>query len=188
MACRLFVAEPLSDPTWWFLSTKFISNAGNLSRLQCVKQSVLVKKLGCRVFFDLGYHFVLNENISILGSKPTSRRRQGLVWVNARRSDCWWSPLHTWVVTGSWLFMHAAGSRAGPIMPAACTVTGYCLDISESATEFCSSLVKVTDSVWQQSCICANFDGKYQTIVEWKGRKFYMFCKKKKVCFQRERY
>ena len=26
--------------------------------------------------------------------------------------------------------MHAAGSRAGPIMPAACIVTGYCLDIS----------------------------------------------------------
>ena len=144
MACRLFVAEPLSEPTWWFLSTKCISNAGNLSRLQCVKQSVFVKKLGCRVFFDLGYfksfcrlHFqiqFLNENISILGSKPTSRRRQGLVWVIVRRSDCWWSPLHTWVVTMSWWFMHPAGSRAGPIMPGACIVTGYCLDISESAS------------------------------------------------------
>ena len=34
--------------------------------------------------------------------------------------------------------MHAAGSRAGPKMPAECTVTGHCLDISESArfTEF----------------------------------------------------
>ena len=140
MACRLLVAEPLSEPTWWFLSTKCISNAGNLSRLQCAKQSV--KQLGCRVFFDLGYHFVdyifksifFNENISILGSKPTSRRRQGSVWVNARRSDCWWSPLHTWVVTVSWWFMHAAGPRAGPIMPAACVVTGYCLDVSESAS------------------------------------------------------
>ena len=30
--------------------------------------------------------------------------------------------------------MHAAGSRAGPIMPAECIVTGYCLDISESAS------------------------------------------------------
>ena len=72
-----------------FLSTKCISNAGNVSRLQCVKHSVFVKKLGCRVFFDLhvGYNFVdyifksifFNENISILGSKPTSRRRQSLV-------------------------------------------------------------------------------------------------------------
>ena len=30
--------------------------------------------------------------------------------------------------------MHAAGSRVGPIMPAACIVTGYCLDIPESAS------------------------------------------------------
>ena len=30
--------------------------------------------------------------------------------------------------------MHAAGSRAGPMMPAACIVTGYCLGISESAS------------------------------------------------------
>ena len=142
MACRLFVAEPLSDPTWWFLSTKCISNAGNLSRLQCVKQSVFVKKLGCRVFFDLGYHFVDYIFKSIFWMKifqfsvvsPASRRRQGLVWVNARRSDCWWSPLHTCVVTVSWWFMHASGLRAGPIMPAACTITGYCLDISESAS------------------------------------------------------
>ena len=142
MACRLFVAEPLSEPTWWFLSTKCISNAGrNLSRLQCVKKCVCKEfGLSCILWFRLSFyrlHFqihLLNENISILGSKPTSRRPQCLVWVNAGRSDCWWSPLHTWVVTVSWWFMHAAGSRAGPIMPAACIVTGNCLDISESAS------------------------------------------------------
>ena len=44
------------------------------------------------------------------------------------------TPLHTWVVTVSWWFMYAAGSRAGPMMPAACIVTGYCLGISESAS------------------------------------------------------
>ena len=44
------------------------------------------------------------------------------------------TPLHTWVVTVSWWFMHAAGSRAGPMMPAECIVTGYCLGISESAS------------------------------------------------------
>ena len=102
MACRLFVAEPLSDPTWWFLSTKCISNAGNLSRLQCVKQSVCVKKLGCRVFFDLGYHCVDYILKSIFWMKifqfsVVSRRYEGLVWVNAQRSDYSGSPLHTWV-------------------------------------------------------------------------------------------
>ena len=44
------------------------------------------------------------------------------------------TPLRTWVVTVIWWFMHSAGSRAGPMMPAACIVTGYCLGISESAS------------------------------------------------------
>ena len=78
--------------------------------------------------------------------------------------------------------MHAAGSRAGPIVHAACIVTGYCLDISESAsfTAVWSKYLIVYDSKFAYvQILTGNIERSLSRSLSEKDVNYNRFVKKK---------